>query len=297
MELYEMLYQRLMDSVTLSSLLAKYKGRPAIFYQRAATADDKDWGEKQYPRIDYTVDMQENPSRNTSGLLLLHIWCNTGFGAEPEDIEYVVRDLLHSTFAKADDDTYCLAWVRSDAFDVKANEDETIQIVGVSLTFDIMACPCQYTTYPDPIKALNEWTKKLLPSAVVIGHDEFEGWIVPTKEQPVVYWRLTSQGVQRKHLTHTWLNISVEGHVYARNAADRLYNLVRLNTAHALAGHITMEDMSPLFLKSFVCKPHLNYIAQGQIQASGHFGVLQEWYGKKPDPILANANTDFTTKE
>lgn len=297
MELYEMLYQRLTDSEALSSLLAKYKGRPAIFYQRPATADDKDWGEKQYPRINYTVDMQENPSRNTSGLLLLHIWCDTGFGAEPEDIEYVVRDILHSTFAQADDDAYCLAWVRSDAFEVKTNEDETVRIVGVSLTFDIMACPCQYTMYPDPIKALNEWTKKLLPSAIVIGLDEFEGWIVPTKEKPVVYWRLTSQGVQRKHFTHTWLNISVEGHVYARSAADRLYNLVRLNTAHALAGHIPMEDKSPLFLKSFVCKPHLNYIAQGQIQASGHFGVLQEWYGKKPDPPLANANTDFTTKE
>lgn len=297
MELYEMLYQRLTDSEALSSLLAKYKGRPAIFYQRSATADDKDWGEKQYPRIDYTVDMQENPSRNTSGLLLLHIWCDTGFGAEPEDIEYVVRDLLHSTFAQADDDVYCLAWVRSDAFEVKANEDETVRTVGVSLTFDIMACPCQYTMYPDPIKALNEWTKKLLPSAVVIGHDEFEGWIVPTKEKPVIYWRLTSQGVQSKRLTHTWLNIAVEGHVYARSAADRLYNLVRLNTAHALAGHIPMEDESPLFLKSFVCKPHLNYIAQGQIQASGHFGILQGWYGKKPEPPLVNANTDFTTKE
>ena len=55
MELYEMLYQRLTDSEALSSLLAKYKGRPAIFYQRPATADDKDWGEKQYQRIAFAA--------------------------------------------------------------------------------------------------------------------------------------------------------------------------------------------------------------------------------------------------
>ena len=63
--------------------------------------------------------------------------------------------------------------------------------------------------------------------------------------------------------------------MYARTAADRLFNLVKLNTAQALAGHIPMEDTSPLFLKDYSCKPHLNYLSQGQIQAQGRFGILQ----------------------
>ena len=276
MELYEMLYQRLIGSEKLAGLLTKYKGKPAIFYQHAATADDPKWGEnRQYPRIAYIVDMQENPARNASGVLSINTWCDMEYGSEPEDIDYTLRDLLHATFAQADDYPYCFAWVRSDAFEAKNEKEQTPRTIGITTIFDIMACPSQYTMCPDPIKAMNEWTKKVLPDAVVIGHDEIFGWVVPTKERPVVYWRLASVGIQQRHFTHTWLNASLEGHVYARTAADRLFNLVKLNTAQALAGHIPMEDTSPLFLKDYSCKPHLNYLSQGQIQAQGRFGILQ----------------------
>lgn len=99
MELYEMLYQRLIGSEKLAGLLTKYKGKPAIFYQHAATADDPKWGEnRQYPRIDYIVDMQENPARNASGVLSINTWCDMEYGSEPEDIDYTLRDLLHATF-------------------------------------------------------------------------------------------------------------------------------------------------------------------------------------------------------
>ena len=286
-----MLYQRLVANKRLSSLLAKYNGRPAIFYQHPAVENDAGWDNHKYPRIDYTVDMQENPARNASGLLMLHVWCDTRFGAEPEDIEYTIRDLLHSSFASADDDTYCFAWARSDAFEAKVDEDKTVHTVGVSLTFDLMACPCQYTMYPDPIKAMNQWTKTILPNAIVLGEDQIDGWIIPSREQPVVYWRLAAQGTQQKHFTHTWLNVTIEGHVYARTAADRLFNLVRINTAQALAGHIPMEDTSPLFLRSYSCKPHLNYLSQGQIQATGNFGILHPHYSDQSAiPKLNNAH-------
>lgn len=275
MELYEMLYRRMKSNSKLSELLAKYNGEPAIFYQRAATADDDKWGDMQYPRIDYTVDMQENPARNTSGILAMHVWCNTNYGAEPEDIENEVRICLHSTFAQADDDVYCFAWQRSDAFEVKTNEDESICTIGETLIFDIVACPCQYTMYPDPIKAVNMWTKSVIPTAIVVGVDCINGWASPTRENPIIYWRLASQGVERKQFVCTWLSVTIEGHVYAKTAADRLYNLSRLNTAHALAHHIVMEDTSPLFFKRFSVKPHLNYLVQGQIEANAYFGVLQ----------------------
>ncbi|MEG1843837.1 MAG: hypothetical protein RR296_06325, partial [Clostridia bacterium] len=102
-----------------------------------------------------------------------------------------------------------------------------------------------------------------------------------------VYWRLASQGIQEKHYAYTWLNISMEGHVYARNAGDRLYNLTRLNTAAAtIAGHIAMEDQSPMFIKNFECKPHLAYLSQGQIQVNGRFGLLQPWYSRASGPKI-----------
>ena len=165
----------------------------------------------------------------------------------------------------------------------------------MTVIFDIMACPCQYTMYPDPIKAMNIWTKTVLPNAVVLGEDEIDGWLVPTKDTPVIYWQLAAQGIQQKHFTHTWLDITIEGHVCARTAADRLYNLVRINSAAALAGHIPLEDSSPLFLRNYTCRPNFNYLSQGQIQTGGRFGLLQPWYGKQPDPKLNKAN--FTMKE
>ena len=287
MELYEMIYSRLKNDEELTRLTASYNGGAAVFYQRPASADNGKWTNKiQYPRIEYTLDLIENPARNTSGVLTINVWCDTQVGAEPEVIDSRLRALLHATFAQADDYAYVFAWVRSDAFQIKSQQEETVRTIGVTMLFDVVACPSQYTMYPDPIKGLNAWTKTVLPNAVVIGEDSIDGWLAPTREKPIIYWRLTAQGKAEQHYTHTWLDISVECHVYCVDAADRLYNLVQLNTAHALAGHIPLEDTSPLFLKNFVMQPHLNYITTGQIRASGRFGLLQPWYGKAPEHRL-----------
>lgn len=297
MDLIGLIFDRFLQSETLTALLAEYDGRSAVFYQQAKESSDALWGDVQYPRIDYTVDLQENPSRNTSGVLTVNIWCDAERGEEPEPIEKAVRELLHAAFAPADEYPFCFAWVRSDAFEGTVEKEKSIHTMGITLFFDIMACPCQYTMYPDPIKAMNQWTKLVLPESIVLGEDPIDSWILPTREKPVVYWRIAAQGTQEKHFTHTWLNITLEGHVYARTAADRLYNLVRLGTAQALSGHIPMEDTSPLFLKEYTCKPNVNYLSQGQIQASGRFGLLQPWYGKQPDPKLNHANTTIKTEE
>lgn len=275
MELYKMIYQRLVSDETLAELLTQYDDRPAVFYQHPATPDDAKWSDVQYPRIDYIVDMMENPARNTSGVLMLNVWCDSEYGPEPEEVEVAVRSLLHASFAQTDEYPYCFAWVRSDTFDGPTDKEKSIHTIGVTVVFDIVACPCQYTMYPDPIKGLNEWTHSILPDAVVIGRDEIDGWFVPTREKPVIYWRLTAQGKAQQHFAWTWLDITVECHVYCRKASDRLYNLVQLNTAHALTGHIPLEDTSPLMLKTFSLQPHMNYITTGQIRASGYFGILQ----------------------
>ena len=57
MELYKMIFQRLVNDDTLEELLASYNDRPAVFYQHPATSDDPEWGKVQYPRIDYIVDI------------------------------------------------------------------------------------------------------------------------------------------------------------------------------------------------------------------------------------------------
>jgi hypothetical protein len=165
--------------------------------------------------------------------------------------------------------------VRSDAFDEKTEKEQSQRTIGITVLFDVMACPSQYTLYPDPVKAINQWTKTILPEATVIGEDTINDWLVPSRNNPVVYWRISSQSVKEKTFACTWMNVVLEGHVYAKNAADRLYALTFINTEMALIGHVPMEDTSPLFVKDFAFKPHQVYLSQGQMSLSGSFGLLQ----------------------
>lgn len=298
MELNKMVYQRAVESTALSELLATYANKPAVFYQSAAPADDPNWGDVQYPRIDYIVDMQENPARNTSGILLMNIWCDSEHGCGPEAVESVVRGLFHCVFAQADDYPYCFGWNRSDVFDGKTDDDRTIHTFGITVVFDIIAYPEQLTTYPDPIHAMNEWTHSVLPDSKVIGRDSFTGWFEPTRTAPAVYWRLAAQDFKEKHFTHTWLEVQIEGYVYAKNSGDRLHNLGKLNQAAALLGHVPMEDTSPLFMREFDCRPHMNYLTSGQIKVTANFGIMQPLSHLRGSGYtgegLGNVSTEFS---
>lgn len=276
MELQAMIYDRLRNDQTIERLTARYGGGAAVFYQSAAPQDDSRWESPiQYPRIDYILDMMENPARNANGVLTINVWCDTQFGAEPEEIESRIRALLHASFAQADDYPYCFAWIRSDAFEIKKQQEETVRTIGVTVSFDVIACPRQETVNPDPIKAMNDWTKATIPNAKVIGKDTITGWFTPTNANPAIYWRVASESIKERHFAYTWLNITMEGHVYAPTADERLHTMAILKTAASLIGHVEMEDGSPLLLNSFEAKPHLNYTKTGQLKAEGFFGIMQ----------------------
>ncbi len=290
MDLHGMIYQRMTTNAELADMLAKYDDRPAVFYQRAAPASSQKWGGAQYPRIDYIVDMLEDPTRNSSGILTVNVWCDTAEGAAPEDMERLIRDLFHANFAATDDYPYCFAWVRSEPFEVKTESEINVRTVGFTIIFDLMAYPSQFTISPDPIRAMNTWAKTVIPNALVIGHDTMSDWKIPTRDTPIIYWRNAGQAIYQRHHVVTWLNVAIEGHVYAKSADDRLYNLIRLNTAAALIGHVKMEDDSPLFLLDFALRPSVNYLAQGQIHINGRFGILQPSYTATPANILNDAH-------
>lgn len=285
MDLSSRVYQRLTSDTQLAELLTTFDNRPAVFYQRAPAPDNEKWGsEVNFPRIDFGIDTQEDPARNSSGVLGVNVWCDTRYGVEPEDIEARVRTLLHIAFTQADDSAYVFAWARSESFE--STDPDNVNTIGVTVSFDIIACPCYYALFPDPIKAMNRWTKKLLPDAVVIGEDKIDGWLLPTRKKPVIYWRLASQSIARKHFTHTWLNITVEGHVYAPTAGDRLYTLELISAEQSLIDHVPMEDTSPLFLNDFVCEPSANFLTTGQMRGTGNFGLLKKWYWNPGYPKL-----------
>ena len=270
MQLHKKLFGRLVEDEGLVKLLATYDGRPAVFYQRAAAADSEKWSDERYPRIDYNLDMQENPSRNASGKLTLHIWCSPQGEVEPEPIEQHMRQMLHAAFVNAEEYPYCFGWVRSDSVLRKDAEGAT----GIRMVFDVMAFPGEYSMYPDPVKAINCWSKGVLKYARLLGEDQIPDWTIPDKGNPIIYWRLSGQQTDRKTNIARWLDVSLEGHVYARQAGDRLKNLVALNAAAALSDYLMMEDRSPMLLKAFSMKPHLNYLTQGQMEARANFALI-----------------------
>lgn len=298
MQLDAMVYQRLRSDPDLASLLTTFDNSPAIFYQQAPHSGATGWhkNKKQYPRIDYTINMQEDPARNSSGILTIHVWCNITSDVEPETIEIRLRQLLHAMFARADDYPYCIAWVRSDAWQINSESNASYETFGITLTFDLIAFPSQITSSPDPVAAINLWTKGILPEATVIGLDDFDGWLEPTRTTPVIYWRNVQHNVfQQKH-TMTWLDVALEGHVFARSAPDRLISLMKLETAAAMTNHIKMDDGSPMFISSIMMMQQMNYIRQGQLMARARYGVMHDWY-KNPsqEPKLNDITMSIET--
>ena len=118
MTLEDLIYKRLTEDEALAKLLARFNGTPAIAYQTAPQDEDRGWdGKRQYPRMDYIVDMQANPERGSSGVLTINIWCDEK-GHPPEDIEPVVRAALQDILIKPDGSyPYNLGWARTDAFE------------------------------------------------------------------------------------------------------------------------------------------------------------------------------------
>jgi len=273
-----MIFNRLTNDAGLAELLTVFGDRPAVFFQRVQPPDSKKWTGEQFPRIAYWIDYQGDAARQTSGRLTIEVYCDVNFGAEPETIDARLRGLLHTSFAFADDYPYCFSWFRSDPIEMTGNGADDIRTIGTFMQFDIIAFPAQITSCPDPIKGLNEWAKTLLPDAVIIGVDTPGSWHIPTRERPAVYWRLAGQSLQEQRFMHSWLDVSIEGHVYAPKADDRLAVISQIQRSASMTHHVRLEDDSPLFMREVITRPHLNAMAPGQILINGRFGVL------KPQP-------------
>jgi len=276
MTLEDLIYTRLTARATLTEKLARFGDAPAVFYQ-AAPGDQADgWkSKKQYPRVDYIVDMQANPERQTSGLMTLNIWCNEA-GVPPEEIEPEVRDALCDVFMQpTEQPPYCLAWIRSDSFEVSGNTAKGTQIIGITVLFDVLAFPSQETTDPDPVLAMNQFVKKWEPQAVVIGTDAIADFYTAEAGRPAFYFRLASMEVARETNTVVWMNASIAGHIFAPTTAARLQWLKYLVDTLAAMGEVTMLDTSPMFLKSIKSDSAIDYLTTGQLQLGVQFGILR----------------------
>lgn len=288
MTLEDLIYNRLIASQDLTDKLAKFNKLPAIFYQAAPGDQEEGWkGKKQYPRIDFVVDMQANPERQSSGLMTLNIWCDEA-GTPPEEIEPEVRAVLCDVFMQpAEQPPYCLAWVRSDSFEVSSNTLKGSHVNGITILFDVLAFPCQETTDPDPIMAMNEFIKEWEPAAILIGRDKIQDYFTAANDRPAFYFRLATLETAEETNTVVWMHGSIAGHIFAPTAEARLQWLKYLVDTLAYHGEVTMLDTSPMFIRSIKADSAANYLITGQLRINVRFGILRR---PKYSHVLARTN-------
>ena len=275
MTLEDLIYTRLSDPDGPAAKLARYGEAPASFYQAAPEDTAAGWdGKRQYPRIDYTVDMQANPERQSCGVLTLNIWCSEQC-APPEDLEPEVRAMMREVFMQPDESPpYSLAWVRSDAFEGRSQANPATLVNGITVLFDLFAFPVQETTDPDPILAINEYVKQWAPDALVIGKDTLEGFQIATTDQPIFYFRLASLQLQRETNTVAWMDGMIAGYIYAPEET-RLKWLKALVDVLSLDGEVTMLDTSPMFLRGIKADSAADPLTVGQLRLQIRFGLLR----------------------
>lgn len=276
MTLEDLIYKRLTEDEALAKLLARFNGTPAIAYQTAPQDEDRGWdGKRQYPRMDYIVDMQANPERGSSGVLTINIWCDEK-GHPPEDIEPVVRAALQDILIKPDGSyPYNLGWARTDAFEqTRSLSGKQTLVIGATVLFDVFAFPTQETTDPDPIVAINERIKSWASEALVIGKDDLEPFTIPTARSPIFYFRLAAIQSQRETNTVAWMDGTIAGHIIAPEES-RLQWLKALVDSLTQDGEVTMMDTSPMFLTSIKADSTASPIVTGQLRLAVRFGILR----------------------
>ncbi len=285
MLLEELIYKRFTGSEELTGCLAVFNKTPAVFSPEPPDESQAGWeGNTQYPMIVYNFDLQANEERHSAGTLSVSLLCQNTMEIMPEAIEPLVRDCLRDVVLKPKDSApYCFAWARTDAFTI--DDDKGNATIGSEIRFDILEYPSWETTDPDPVMAVNRYIKKLCPECLIMGYDIMEEITEATKERPVVYCRLISADKSRETNTVAWMDGKIAVHILCPENETRIKTSATISNRISLDGEIIMFDHSPMFIKHLQTDYRSDYLKDGQIFITGHYGLLR--YKAKPHSLTA----------
>lgn len=217
----ESLLNHLRGQEELAAFLTTYAGKAAVFSQEAPHDEDDLWDAgPQYGRIVFTVDLQGDPERCVSGTLVVDILCQKGENTTgyPEDIEPILRPLIHGWFFSSGTFTVAAQWRESNGF---TQSDDNV--IGCTMVFGLLAFPVLTTSGLDVISRLNEWTSKI-DGIYVINYTELPApaW-KPEKGKTAVYWRRQQEGPSRKirdRYSTIWRTAIIKGHIFSKDIAS-----------------------------------------------------------------------------
>lgn len=275
MNLDELIYIRFAGSEGLTKHLAKFSGLPAVFSPEAPEDNQEGWGgNMQYPKIVYNFDLQANEERKSAGTLSVSLLCQNTSAIMPEKIEPEVRKCLRDVILKPEGGSpYCFAWARTDAFTI--GEKAVDVTIGSEIRFDILEYPSQETTDPDPIVATNRYIKELYPDCLVMGYDRMEEITQASKNQPVIYCRLLSVDKAEETNTVAWMDVAIAVHILCPDIDKRVRMATAIANQMSLDGEVIMMDKSPMFIRRLQTNYKSDYLKDGQIFVTGHYGLLR----------------------
>lgn len=275
MMLEELIYKRFVSSEDLVKQLATFSGVPAVFSPEPPDDNQEGWGGKpQYPKVIYNFDLQANEERRNAGTLSVSLLCQNTTEVTPEAMEPLVRDCLRDVILKPEGGTpYCFAWARTDAFTI--DEKKADVTIGSEIRFDILEYPSQETSDPDPVVATNKYIKELYPECLIMGYDRMEEITEATAERPVIYCRLVSADKSKETNTVAWMDGRIAVHILCPDSEIRLKMAAAITNKMSLDGEIIMLDYSPMFIKRLQVNYKSDYLKDGQIFVTGHYGLLR----------------------
>jgi len=124
---------------------------------------------------------------------------------------------------------------------------------------------------PDPVKALQNWTKDKWPTEV---YTDPASWS-PVDTKPGIYWRLVRINLIQITAAVNWFEVQISCHILAPSASIRLKWIRTLSEELAKQRRLTMEDDGPLELLKITADSEADPMRKGQISLTVRFGVLQ----------------------
>lgn len=128
--------------------------------------------------------------------------------------------------------------------------------------------------------AANQYIKKLYPDCLVMGYDRMEEITEASVERPVIYCRLIAADKDRETNTVAWMDGRIAIHILCPDSGKRLKMAAAIANQMSLDGEIIMLDHSPMFIKRLQANYKSDYLKEGQIFVTGHYGLLR--YKAKP---------------
>lgn len=281
----------LKQNKALEHYLASYGDQMAIFSQEAPGDTDEGWDtESQYGRIVFALDLTDDTERKFSGTLTVDVMCEEGVQL-PEEMEPVVRGLIDGYFFSTEEITIAAQWSASNYF-----TQPTEKVIGVTLTFGLLAFPKQTTIEPDPIALFNRWTCDELNQALnralgkkdihVIGYKDMEPAWKPTNDVPAIYWRLASIGPCNwipDTYNCSWHTAEIHGHILAPDKDTATIITRMIDNILTVKRRLIFEDMSPLMVdRNIRVNLSSDSMRAGQITIDATYGLLRIMRAQNP---------------